>query len=217
MPEYLLSFTSFVNNLPMTLRLAVIVFASAIEYVFPIFPGDTVVLLSGFLSTQGGLGFLELSLAALTGTIIGCFMAYTIGRAVARGKVAQHWIEKAASKENLASFNAWFNRWGYFLILANRFFFFIRSFFFVAAGLYSLPLVFVIIYGTISAIIFNSCILFLGYLLGNNVDAIISLLDSYSKFSYIALGVFILIFVGIKAQRSRVRRRNARKSKIQDS
>jgi len=206
MPEYLINFVSAVNNLPAVLRLLIIALASVIEYVFPVFPGDTVVLLAGFLSAQGALGLFELSFAVLLGNLIGCFITYAFGRAVANGRISRRWLNKMASPDALASWHTWFHKWGYFLILANRFFVGIRSFFFIAAGLYKLPLGKVLICGAIAAIIFNSCIFALGYFLGNNVELIISFLDNYTKLGYIILALVILIFIAVKSWRWHVRR-----------
>jgi membrane-associated protein len=200
MPEYLVRLLDFVNNLPAFLRLFMIMLASAIEYVFPIFPGDTVVLFAGFLSAQAVLGIMELFIAVLIGTLLGCLITYALGRAIAEGRVAQHWVDKIISKKALAHWHTWFNRWGYFLILANRFFIGIRPFFFVAAGMYKLPLAKVLICGAISAIIFNGCIMALGYFLGNNFEVIMGILNTYSKFVYVILGLIVLVFIAIKSK-----------------
>lgn len=217
MPEYLVNFVSTINNLPVVLRLLIITFASVIEYVFPIFPGDTVVLVAGFLSAQGGLGLFELYLAVVIGNLIGCLITYAFGQAIADGRISRRWLNKMASPDALASWRVWYHRWGYFLILANRFFVGIRSFFFVAAGLYHLPLGKVLICGAVSALIFNSCIFALGYFLGNNVELIISILDGYAQLGYIILGVVILIFIGLKGWQWYDRRRALGKSKTRDS
>ena len=217
MPEYLVSFIDYVNNLPLALRLVTVALASTIEYVFPIFPGDTVVLMAGFLSAQGALGLLELSVAVLLGTLLGCTITYSIGRAVANGQIGRHWIDKIASKQALARWHAWFHRWGYFLILANRFFVGIRSFFFVAAGLYRLPFGIVLLCGAISAIIFNGLIVALGYFLGNNVDMILNILHNYTRLVYVILALIAAIIIAVKTRHWYIERRAVNKSKSQDS
>jgi membrane protein DedA with SNARE-associated domain len=203
MPEYITNLTEYLNNLPLALRLVALTFAAAIEYIFPIFPGDTIIILAGFLRAQGGLGLFELALATLIGTVLGVFLGYALGRAISAGKLARGYIEKFASPQDLSRFKHWFNRYGYFLILINRFFPGIRAFFFFAAGLYRLPFGLVVLCGVISAIIFNTCLFGLGYFLGNNIDALLSYLKSYTWFVYILLFILLCVFVICKIYRKK--------------
>jgi membrane protein DedA with SNARE-associated domain len=198
MPDQVANFIEYVNNLPLFLRLLAVALATALEYVFPIFPGDTVIVLAGFLRAQGGLGIFELMLATVIGTLIGALMSYSIGAAIRRGNIGKNYLEKYASQKRLLQWKSWFNRFGYWLIVVNRFFPGIRAFFFVAAGLYKLRIFLVLFYGLISALIFNSCLFGIGYLLGNNADNIMRFLSIYSWAVYIILFLVVVIFLLFK-------------------
>jgi membrane protein DedA with SNARE-associated domain len=85
---------------------------------------------------------------------------------------------------------AWFNRYGYNVILINRFLPGTRSVISFFAGMSGLKVKKTIVLATLSALFWNAIMVYLGYVFGNNV----ALVDKYlSTYSYIAVGLTILV------------------------
>ncbi|HZS37926.1 MAG TPA: hypothetical protein VFF06_13910, partial [Polyangia bacterium] len=58
--------------------------AAAIEYLFPPFPGDLIVVFGAFLVTRRGWPALPVMLSVLLGSIVGFMIDYYAGRLLAR-------------------------------------------------------------------------------------------------------------------------------------
>jgi membrane-associated protein len=76
-------------------------------------------------------------------------------------------------------------------LAANRFLPALRAFFFVGAGRSRMSVAPVIVYGGISAALWNALLMGVGYAVGNNWDVLLDLAQRYA--------VAILILVGITA------------------
>lgn len=194
MPEHIAHFIAYINELPLWARLVIIGLASFIEYILPIFPGDTIVIFAGFLNAFGGLNIIAVSCAVLFGTIFGSWVAYAVGRGISNRTISYRWALRLASSPKVSTFMHWYKKWGYFLVIINRFFFGIRSFFFVAAGMSNLPLIPVLFFGVLSALLFAALLFGLGYVVGDNTELILSYVEHYT----IALSVVLVIslFIG---------------------
>lgn len=194
MSDLLHEAVDFVRDLPLLIKFLVLTFSVGIEYIFPVFPGDTIVLLAGFLKARGALDLLEICLSIVIGTIFGSLLAYKLGQLIATKRFKYRWIKYLTSSESFEKFNAWYQRWGTIFLLLNRFFPGIRALFFVAAGAAKLPIAKVLILGALSAILFNGCLLIFGYLVGYNVELILRYLYQYSTTVYLLMGFFLGLF-----------------------
>jgi membrane protein DedA with SNARE-associated domain len=167
----------------------------AIEYVFPIFPGDTVVLLAGFLKAKGAFDLKEIFLCIILGSLLGSFLAYEAGRIIARNNKNYQWVIRLKNSEAFNKFNHWYHRFGPLFLLFNRFFHGIRAIFFVSAGMINLPLWQVLALGGLSAVIYNCFLVLVGYWLGYNAEAILDYFYSYSLAFYILIAFSLSIFL----------------------
>jgi membrane-associated protein len=88
-----------------------------------------------------------------------------------------------------------FNRHGAVYILINRFLPGIRAFFFVVAGAARMPLFSVMLYAGISAVVWNTAILAVGYAVGANWEQLRSLFESYTIVVWCLLGCLLAAVV----------------------
>lgn len=190
MKIYLDNFIDYVADLPTAAKSLVLIFANTIEYIFPAFPGDTVVLLAGFLHAKGAMDLAWTILSIALGSLLGAYCGYQIGKLFLRNPHYK-WAKKITASRAFTQFAPWFQAYGYWLLLGNRFVYGIRAGFFFAAGAYGLPLVPVLTLGLISAALFNGLLLLLGYWLGFDAERIISIL--YSINALFLLAVFALV------------------------
>lgn len=189
MPDVVTSMVEYIRDLPHLVKLAVLILSVSIEYVFPIYPGDTIVVLAGFLNAHGAMSIFDISVAIVGGSIIGALGAYGLGRFIANNRHKYKWINRLTSSENFIKFNQWYQKWGSAFLLLNRFFSGVRALFFIAAGTARLPLARVLILGCCSAILFNACLIALGFWLGYNAELILKYLYRYNLVLYLLLAI----------------------------
>jgi membrane protein DedA with SNARE-associated domain len=161
--------------------------ASFVEYVFPPFPGDLMVVFGAWYAVQGALSWPVTFLAVTAGAMAGAFVDHRVGVALGRG-LTRGWAARLGlDPERLARFEASYRRWGVLLLLVNRFLPGVRGFLFVAAGASGIPVGTVLLYGGLSAALWNAGLLAAGALLANNVEELVSLLERYTQVAWLAL------------------------------
>ncbi|HSN13259.1 MAG TPA: DedA family protein [Anaeromyxobacteraceae bacterium] len=188
----------------------ILFFASCIEYVFPPFPGDLVVLFGAWYAAHGELSwpatFLWVTLGALVGAAIdyriGAWLAPRVNRRAAEG--GHPFAEK------LARFEVSYRRWGAWLLVFNRFMPGIRAFLFVAAGAAGIPLRRVLLLGGLSACAWNALLLAAGAFAARNVDELVLLFERYTNVAWSVLAAVALVLLA----RALVRHVRSRPSEV---
>ena len=96
----------------------------------------------------------------------------------------------------------WFLKYGYFLVIINRFIPAIRSVISIVAGISKLDPFKVSVYCTISAAIWNLLWMMGGFLLGNNWDIVkiqlFYILEQYTKIFIACTGVLLIVYITVK-------------------
>jgi membrane protein DedA with SNARE-associated domain len=167
-----------------------------IENIFPPSPSDFMIIAAGSLVGVGRLDFLTTLLSATAGSTIGFVIMYKIGdwfgdHILEQGKVkfipveAVHRVEK------------WFVKWGYAIIVINRFLTGTRAVVSFFAGMSELRLSTTTILCAISALLWNAILVGLGYYLGQNWDRIGILLNTYSQF-VTALAIVVVVVLVVR-------------------
>lgn len=192
---------------PGLLHYALLGLGALLEYVFPPFPGDLVVLFGAFLVGNSGWSGPGAFVAILAGSVAGLSADWAFGVWVRRRDA--RWRETHALwrrfGRSIDRFGAFYGRWGAVCILCNRFLPAIRAAFFVAAGMYRIPYWKVLLGGIASAAAWNALIFTIGYEVGANWDRMLAFFRTYSTAAWIALAVAALA----AAARALARRRRA--------
>lgn len=185
MIEHILSFISELT--PFWIYIALFFF-SFVENVFPPSPSDLVIVVGGSLIGTGELHFIPTLLITTIGSVIGFMTLFFIGTQFDR-KVIQAGKIKYISIEGLTKVELWFKKWGYWIILANRFLPGTRSVISFFAGLSELNFKKTSVLATISALIWNAIIIYLGIIFGTNIEIIDKYLSTYSNIAWIVTGL----------------------------
>lgn len=185
MIEHVLKFISELT--PFWIYIALFFF-SFVENVFPPSPSDLVIVVGGSLIGTGELHFIPTLLITTIGSVIGFMTLFFIGTQLDR-KVIQAGKIKFISIEGLTKVELWFKKWGYWIILANRFLPGTRSVISFFAGLSELNFKKTAILATISAFIWNAIIIYLGIIFGTNIEIIDKYLSTYSNIAWIITGL----------------------------
>jgi membrane protein DedA with SNARE-associated domain len=162
-----------------------------IENVFPPSPSDVIVVFGGYLVGLGTIDFTLALVLTTIGSITGFMTMYKVG-----DWFGEAIIEKKRFTflplESIHKVEEWFRKYGYWIIVANRFMSGTRAVVSFFAGLSKLRLVRTTVLCGISALVWNWLMLFAGTLLGKNWNSIALYLSTYSQ---IITRVIIFAFV----------------------
>ncbi len=188
----------------------VLFFGSFVEYVFPPFPGDTLVLLGAWYAVHGVLSWPMTFLAVTAGALAGASLDWRAGVALGRRLDRGAHRRGGLTEVRLARFEAGYRRWGAWLLVVNRFLPGVRAFVFLAAGACGIPLSRVLLFGGISAALWNAVLLAAGGLLVTNVEDLGRLAGRYTDAVWVGMAA-AAVLLGVRALvRSRSRRKEAR-------
>ncbi len=160
--------------------------AAFVEYVFPPFPGDTVVVVGAVWAVRADQGLAAVLVAVTLGALLGTVVDWFAGR-----RAAQH-LEQLSERRRaqVDRLVDGFRRYGPVLLVANRFVPGIRALFFVAAGVAELRLPAVVAWATVSAALWNGALLGLGAWLGWNLELLLTAVRQ------VGIGVAVVLAVG---------------------
>jgi membrane protein DedA with SNARE-associated domain len=188
------SLTGILLSLSPTLALALVFGLAFIENIFPPSPSDLAIVAAGSLVGMGRLGFTETLLIASAGSTLGFLAMYKIGdwfgdHIVERGRIP------FLPLESMHKVEGWFRKYGYGIIIANRFLAGTRAVVSFFAGMAELKLLPTTILCAVSALVWNAVLVFAGYMLGRNWDRVGVFLTAYSQVVTAVVIVVVLLLV----------------------
>jgi membrane protein DedA with SNARE-associated domain len=183
----------------------ILFFFAFIENVFPPSPSDVVVVVGASLIASTSVGFVPVLIITSVGSALGFILMYYIGFLLSE-KVLRSGKIKFIDQASLKKTDAWFSKYGYWIILANRFLPGTRSVISFFSGVHELEVKRTFIYALISALLWNILIIYFGMTLGNNVELIDYYLTTYSN---IVVGITVLILLVLLIRFLLRKRKNA--------
>ncbi|MDA3859834.1 MAG: DedA family protein [Melioribacteraceae bacterium] len=186
----------YMSNLDPVLIYLILFFFAFIENIFPPSPSDVVVVVGASLIATTSMEFIPVLVIASVGSSLGYMLMYLMGKLFGE-KIIRSGRLSFITQEGLSNTDIWFNKWGYKLILANRFMPGTRSVISFFTGVYELEVLKTFLYSTISAFAWNILIIYAGMLLGSNVELIDYYLSTYSVVG-IAITVVVVLYFVIK-------------------
>jgi len=173
------------------LILAIVFGIAFIENVFPPSPSDLVIVVGGSLVGIGRVGFVETLLAATLGGTLGFMVMYKIGdwfgdTILEQGKI------KFIPPQAVARVEEWFRKYGYWIVVANRFLAGTRAVVSFFAGMSELAVGRTIVLCFLSALAWNTMLVGGGYVMGRNWEKIGFYLTTYSQ---VVTGVVIVVLL----------------------
>ena len=171
-----------------------IFFFAYLENLFPPSPSDLIVVIGGSLVVTGSLHIVPTFLFATAGSLLGFLSAFLIGWQFDK-KILHSGKLKFINIESVEKVERAFTKYGYFLIVANRFMPGTRAVISFFAGMSRLDVNKTTLLCFISAVLWNAVLIYLGIAFGSNVDVIDGYLNTYSNIVLIITGIVILFFV----------------------
>jgi membrane protein DedA with SNARE-associated domain len=169
-------------------------FFSFIENIFPPSPSDVVIIVAGTLVSTNVISFVPTLLVTSIGSVMGFMTLFFIGTQVDK-RILEKGRFKFLSTQALEKAEKWFAKYGYWVILGNRFLSGTRAVISFFAGLSELNFKKTFLYALASSTVWNLLIISLGVLFGNNIPLVDSYLKTYSNIVLIVTGVIIAIFI----------------------
>lgn len=184
---------AWLQQLPPLGVLALVFAITYIENVFPPSPSDVLLVFAGTLVGVGAVGFAPMLIASTLGSTLGFMTAYLGGRYFER-HVVEGRFRRFLPVNAIHQVERLFLRYGYSVIVANRFLSGTRAVVSFAAGMSQLNLIATTLLSAVSALAWNAILLLLGQSFGNNWQKVAEYLMLYSKIVTVVITIGVVIF-----------------------
>jgi membrane protein DedA with SNARE-associated domain len=187
---------SNISQLSPILIYLTIFFFAWLENIFPPSPSDIVVVIGGSLVGAAYLHFTPVLIFATGGSITGFLTAFAIGwqidkRLLHSGKIKFLSVQAIDNVENS------FRKYGYYLIVANRFLPGTRAVISFFAGMSRLNIHLTVWLSLVSSLLWNSLLISLGIFFGHNIERIDKFLNTYTN---IVITFTVLVIISLIAR-----------------
>lgn len=197
------SIIEFISTVNPILIYITVFFIAYIENLFPPSPSDLVVAFAGSLAAVAKTTFLGTLTFATLGSALGFITMYWIGkwfgyRIVESRKIKFLPIDQVHRIEN------WFSKYGFFIIILNRFLAGTRAIVAFFAGMSNLNIKITFTLSALSAFLWNLILVYGGYTLGKNWKKIAEYLETYwtiVTILIVSIIAFTLIYYYLKKRK----------------
>lgn len=166
-----------------------------VENLFPPSPSDIVIVIGGSLIATSYLNFIPALVFATGGSTAGFLTAFAIGWQLDK-KIVHSGKLKFINVESIEKVETAFRKYGYYLIIANRFLPGTRAVISFFGGMSRLDIHKTLILSALSSLLWDIVLLSLGIVFGKNVAIVDTYLDTYSNIVVAVSIVLVLFFVG---------------------
>ena len=177
-----------------------------LDSVFPIFPSELVMPLSGLLASQGHMTFAGVIFAGTAGSMTGAVGWYVVARALGLARFTRlidrfGWLTTISAHE-VEILRNWFARFGTPLVLICRMIPLARTAISIPAGLVEMPFPRFFVLSLIGATVWSTILAYAGWLLGGRYEQIHQYLGPVSTG---IVGALVLVWLARMALRLRKR------------
>jgi membrane protein DedA with SNARE-associated domain len=195
--------TTLITNLYVTLGLAGIVVAMALESCCIPLPSEIVMPLAGVMFVEGKLlagvnfwlGLLLLALAGAIGCLIGSIAAYGIGYAGGRPLMLKYGRYVLISQHDADMADRYFQRWGSATAFFSRLMPIVRTYISLPAGITKMPLVKFCVFTFLGSFPWCFLLAYIGTVVGNNLAALTPIFRSFEVVIIIALVILLALYI----------------------
>lgn len=171
-----------------------------IENVFPPIPSEVILLFGGFMTTYTKLSIIGMIISSTLGSIFGAIILYYIGmifnkerlKKIISGKLGKILRLKVSDIDNA---DKWFDNKGNKTVFFCRFIPLVRSLISIPAGMSEMPMFKFLLYTLFGSLIWNTVLIIVGSIVGENWVRIVSILDTYSHIVVIILFIIVILCI----------------------
>jgi membrane protein DedA with SNARE-associated domain len=191
-------FLTELHSLPDLLIYFFLGLSAFVENLVPPIPGDTITAFGAFLVGVGKLSFAGVYISTTIGSLLGFLTLFWLGRFLGRHFFIERDFKFLQAKEIIKA-EEWFGKYGYFLILFNRFIPGIRSVISIAAGISRFRTIPVAFFSLLSCAAWNLIWIFMGQTLGSHWETVhkrmADLLVRYNTAMIVLIALVVLYFI----------------------
>ena len=185
---------SWFQSLSPVVVLSMMFLIAYVENIFPPAPSDLLLVISGTLIGSGKISFAPALTMATLGSVLGFMTAYVFGR-----YFEQHFVtgryHRYLPVNGIHQVERMFSRFGYGVIVANRFLAGTRAIVSFFAGMSKMNLLATTALSALSAAVWNSILLYMGIFFAGNYRVAERYLTAYSKIATAVFGVVVVLFL----------------------
>ncbi len=174
-----------------------VTFLIAIENIFPPIPSEVILSFGGFMTTYTKLTIIGLIIASTIGAVIGALILYFIGKLLPPERLEKLVDGKIGhalrfKKEDIYKADTWFDKHGNYTVFFCRFIPIVRSLISIPAGMSGMKFIPFVILTTLGSLIWNTILIVLGSITGENWNLISEFIN---KYSHLVLILIVVIFI----------------------
>lgn len=171
---------------------------SVLQIIFPPYPGDSVVVFQGYLSSMGVLSPALLFLSTFAGAFSSSVFVYMISHRFGERLIKGRFFRKYFHAEKVYRLENWFNKYGAPAIIINKFIPGIGSLTLIAAGLFKLKTLPAIISIGVASMLRSVFLFMAGQLAGENIDLLQKLVIQYHKLILSGILLVCAVYIYVK-------------------
>ena len=191
-------FLNELRSLPDLLIYFLLGLSAFVENLVPPIPGDTITAFGAFLVGVGKLSFAGVYISTTVGSLLGFMCLFWVGGFLGRHFFIERDFRFLRAKDIIKA-EEWFGRYGYFLILFNRFMPGVRSAVALAAGISRFRTLPVAGLAFLSCAAWNLIWIFMGHTLGTHWETVERKMGDfmvrYNVAMLILLALVVLFFI----------------------
>ena len=193
MEEYLISFVKNIVETNIYISYLVFFISSFLQVTFPPYPGDTITVFSGYVTTiSNSFGLTSVGVNSMCGTILGSYIIYKIGylkgESVLNYKIVKIFLPEKKKKKA----QELFNKYGAGAIFLSKFVPGVNTIIILFSGIFKIKPYVAFVSFVSAAVIHNTVLVFLGAFLGSNMEYIKVLISTYNIVVFIIIGVLVV-------------------------
>jgi len=195
--------TIFITNMYVTLGLAGIVIAMALESCCIPLPSEIVMPLAGVMFVEGKLlagvnfwlGLVLIALAGAIGCLIGSAAAYGIGYTGGRPLMLKYGRYVLISQHDADMADRFFQKWGGATAFFSRLMPIVRTYISLPAGITKMPFLKFCVYTFLGSFPWCFLLAYVGTVVGNNLSVLTPIFRSFEVVIIIALVILLVLYI----------------------
>jgi len=177
-----------------------ILFLITIENLFPPIPSEVILTLGGFMTTYTSMTVFGVILFSTLGSLLGAIILYYIGSILTQERLIALSMGPLGRAlhfrtEEICRSIVWFREKGTKTVFFCRFIPILRSLISIPAGICNMDMSLFLIYTTIGSLIWNTVLVILGSIVGENWVSISEVFHKYSNLTKIGLVLLLVVFL----------------------
>ena len=186
----------------------------ALEYANLPLPSEIVLPLAGILASEYNMNIILVILASIIGGILGSLTNYYLGYCFGNPLIYKLKRKYPKTKRAIKESYRWMEKYENISVMMSRLVPIARTFISIVAGVTRMGVWEFILYSSVGISLWNTILILIGFVIGDNMNQISYILGTYSKIIAILLVISFIIYLVLK--KKNVNKNNKESNKIME-